>query len=382
MRKGRERRKNFAQSMQALSRNTLEKFNMNDKLPNISSVGQSDRMPPPPTPERRLSSASKKESLANGSEDVRSEQKSHQNLECNFKEPSKTSYHRPIKHHHRRSHTLGSASHVSKSSGGASSQSTLNPRPSNFGPESLFSESILKKARRLVPGPTDTTRTDYFLLKARGIDPDTPIIPATRKRRLSDQDEMVSKRASVVSSSADSWLGGRSVPHSQSVPNFTPKRPAPSLNVSSAKVNNEDDELFTQMRRVKEAMSESISWFREEREKSELSRSSSVSMERPTETEKERRLREFKFTPSRTELRLRETGGHGLLPKNWGQRTIDGETIDGRYISPITGNSFARPMGFRAFTTKYSSPESGPSQPAEEAFGTGTGASPNDAIEL
>ncbi|MCJ1476861.1 hypothetical protein MMC13_005530 [Lambiella insularis] len=376
LRKGKERRRNFAQSMQALSRSTIERLNIDNKSQHRSAVDHSDQMPPPPIPEKPANTTSKSKSLAKGVENVKPQQKSHQDHEQDLSGSSKLSHSRPIKHHHRRSHTLGSASQLSKSSGVASSQSTFDPMAPQFDRESLLSESVLKKARRLVLGPTDTTRTDYFLLKARGIDPDTSVVPATRKRRISDLEQVNSKRASIMPSPASSRLESSSRPHSHSMPSFTPKKPA------NIRVDDEDDELFTQMRQVKEAMSESISWFREEREKSELSRSNSVSTEKPAETEKERRLREFKSTPSRTEVRLRETGAHGLLPKNWGQRKTDGETPNGQYPSPITGREFERPMGFHAFTTRHSPQESTSSQGINDTFRMASGASPDDAIEL
>lgn len=50
------------------------------------------------------------------------------------------------------------------------------------GQNGLAKEQIMRQASRLVQGRTDTTRTDYFKLKALGLDPNTPVIPQTRKR--------------------------------------------------------------------------------------------------------------------------------------------------------------------------------------------------------
>lgn len=143
--------------------------------------------------------------------------------------------------------------------------------------------------------------------------------------------------------------------------------PPSSQTIKPAENADDDEELFAQMRQVREAMSESISWFRAEREKSELSRSSSRSKDvaPPNETEKQRRLREFKVTPSRTEVRLRETGGGGLLPQGWG-------AVDQGKAREEDGEE--RLQGFAGSWARDD--ENG------GYGGEGTGASVEDAIEL
>lgn len=94
---------------------------------------------------------------------------------------------RSTKSHHKRSQTLDGSSRMTQSGRVSKSGSFFSLRSSLLNNSSLLSDSVMKQARRLVPaGPTDTTRTDYFRLKALGVDPDTPIVPATRKRCLSD----------------------------------------------------------------------------------------------------------------------------------------------------------------------------------------------------
>lgn len=80
--------------------------------------------------------------------------------------------------------------------------------------------------------------------------------------------------------------------------------------------DDSDEALLRQMRDVRDTMSESISWFIAERAKSQPAVSKNP---RPDskETAKQKIVYEFTSTPSRTEQRLRSTGAHGLLPKEW-----------------------------------------------------------------
>ncbi|MCJ1405131.1 hypothetical protein MMC11_008357 [Xylographa trunciseda] len=375
MRKGKERRKNFAQSMQALSRSTMLALNIShssQSFPTPTSLDEGHNMRPP---ERPTSSPTKRKSLSNGLDDANTSHKSPKSHRVSQRDPSiessNNSQQRSIKSHHKRSSTIDSTSQLSSSSFGT--RARFNPMSSFAGGASLLSDSVLQKARRLVPaGPTDTTRTDYFRLKALGIDPDTPVVPTTRKRRISDQVEVNSKRASLQSpaNQFSSTILSKSQASSK-LPGF-PTTHNPVL----TKADDSDEDLFAQVREVKAAMSESMSWYREERQKSELSRSSSISHEQHAETAAERRLREFKYTPSRTEVRLRETGARGLLPKNWGERNEVNGTVEALHMSPEDQTPTRPRMGFAAVGTKVME------QQGRKEVGIGTGASANDAIEL
>ena len=341
-------------------------------------------MPPPaiPSPLQPVSSSHKRKSLPNSSQ-LRepAEEPNNSSIYSNHPQPAPVaagSGKRPMQAHHRRSRTLGLPALFSTSSGITKSRSKpiIDPKTSFNGTASLLSDAVLKKARRLVPpGPTDTTRSDYFRLKSMGLDPDTPIVPATRKRRISDQTEMEARKrlspphgASSVSQPKhkDGGMGSAKSQNEKSV-------------VSNG---DEDEELFAQMRQVRDAMAESISFFREEREKSELSRSHSGSRDNgtPKETDNERKLREFQNTPSRTEVRLRTTGAHGLFPKTWGQDKVKGEVMEEppRNVErPAV--SAARPIGFSALGRGSAF---GGSHGGNGGSGMGTGASAEDAIEL
>ena len=233
----------------------------------------------------------------------------------------------------------------------------------------------MTKPRHLLAGiPTDTTRTDYFRLKAMGIDPDTPSVPATGSKRTRNEFEVEAKKAVKLSP------GDRSK-YSSSAKSDSPQMPGgtlPSESAATQAVDDPDEELLAQMRRVREAMSESISWFQEERAKSELSRSSSET--RP-ETAKEKCLREWAPTPSRTEQRLAVTGGHGLIPKGYGvsrkRRQRTEERLDDE-------SETTQSQGFTAMTMGFDSGVStgfGDSRESSQDF-LAKGSSVEDAIEL
>ncbi|MCJ1378761.1 hypothetical protein MMC17_001860 [Xylographa soralifera] len=375
MRKGKERRKNFAQSMQALSRSTMQALHIGRKSEASGTPDSTDQSYTMRPPKRPTSSPHKRKSLPNGVNDTditRKSQKSYRVSQRDLStESSNISQQRPIKPCHKRSSTIDSTSQRSSSS--VSSRPRFNPMSSVAGGASLFSDSALKNARQLIPvGPTDTTRTDYFRLKAMGIDPNTQVVPAIRKRRISDQVEVNPKRASLLSPTNLSTSLIQSTPHASLAPLDHPV----TIDPISIKADDSDEELFAQVRQIKAAMSESMSWYREERQKSELSRSSSISHELPTETAAERRLREFKHTPSRTEIRLRETGARGLLPKDWGARNVRNGMPEVLDMSRKEETPTRPKMGFAAVGGM------GEEMGRRQEVGLGTGASADDAIEL
>ena len=391
MRKGKERRKNFAQSMQALSQSTMQALNItrdsvDSDAPN--SVQPSHDMRPP---ERPTSSPLKRKSLPNGFNDEDSPHKSHKKHRESDHEPSteslNVSQQRPIKRHHKRSSTMDSTSQASSSS--VNSQPHFNPMSSFAGNASLLSDSVMRKARQLIPvGPTDTTRTDYFRLKAMGIDPNTQAAPARRKRRISDHEDVNPKRASLLSPAKPTPSTLRPPP--PTIP--TPPPPPLTHNPNPTTVEDSDDELFAQVRHLKAAMSDSMAWYRDERHKSEQrsrSNSSVVAHEQQqqpphAETPAERRLRELKRTPSRTEIRLRETGARGLLPKDWAARsTVNGVSASGGAVREEERTPTRGKMGFAAMGGRGEDVEREEIKRRQDVgVGTGTGASVDDAIEL
>ena len=248
---------------------------------------------------------------------------------------------RPTKIHHRRSQTLGNSS----------SASPIRPSPNHRTrvdisktPEgSMLYETLMKQARKGIPNAkSDTTRTDYFRLKALGIDPDTPVVPATKKRNW-DSAQMNGASSSSKSSPLPHSL---SVLASKSSPvGSQTEKPHKASNPALAE--DEDEALFTQLRSIREALAESQQWMQSERQSLERSmtphsKSQSQSYQpQPltstpnsrlpdsNETPAQRRLREVRergHTPSRTETRLRAMGDKALLPKGFWDRVDMGQS--------------------------------------------------------
>lgn len=265
---------------------------------------------------------------------------------------------------------------------------------------SLLSDILMRQARRLAPNArADTTRTVYFQLKARGIDPDTLAVPSTKKRT---RDKM--ETDGTESSMGTVLLSPRSTPSTQPAASqpATQTQPNPPKVSGSA---DDDEELFAQIRSVREALAESEQWCRSERESIEKSMTRQPeSSPLNNETPAQRRLRELRErgpTPSRTELRLRAMGDRALLPKGFWDGEGMGLSLVGKgkqkeVTTPLKPNQQreqigAAPRGFAAlgkrgptngFTNGPFPHATNQRQQAPEAQQKQTGASADDAIEL
>lgn len=356
-----------------------------DKSPPQEPTRNEGRMMPPP--EKPRASQSKRKSLdsARGTkrgpsvEEGSPQQRGHQS---NLINGSTTRSAKTSAGHHKRSKTVGSVSDMSKPRHGSSSNSeSLSRSPS----PALRNNLSPTKARQPIPNVgMDTTHTSYFRLKAMGIDPVTmspskmPANKVRRKRARHEENEVASTKTPRLtppekepSSSTDSRpsltnVNGQSRSESQTRRSHT------------SSVNDEDEQLFAQMRSVREAMSESINWFQGERAKSEFSRSTSHD-----ETFVSAGARVFVSTPSRTEQRLARTGGHGLAAKAVVKK---GSTSEGK--KPMNKNCFGDTegkggvrQGFAAFDDEEDNAESTRGIPARPALAT-KGHSIEDAIEL
>ena len=355
LRQGRERRRKFAQSMQGLALSSHQRRSPStdlDKMSTSKARGedgivqqpQTTAMPPPPRPTKGqgTSKSIPTETIPQHSSvpGHRSDSKSQRRGPVITTEPAASRITKVSPKHHKRSTTAGDAGSLHRSWKTASSSASSLSAASN----SVLRESIMAKARHLLAGrPTDTTRTDYFRLKAMGIDPDTPSVPAMGSKRTRNEFEVEAKKAQKMSPAEKIKPSSLA----KSDPSQMPGQIPPSASATRQVVDDPDEELLAQMRRAREAMSESISWFQEERAKSEFSRSSSES--RP-ETAKERRLREWAPTPSRTEQRLAITGGHGLIPKDFGVSRSSRRATEERMIS---GLECSQPQGFPDVITDF-----------------------------
>ena len=200
----------------------------------------------------------------------------------------------------------------------------MRPRTVKNMPPSQFSSSSVNSdvyriaqnhERGSVAGKMDTTCTDYFRLKALGLDPDTPPVPSTSKKRPREQDFSKSEKRlkptfiRLQENLPIDWPGEQSS-YLRKTPVLQPNRP------SLQDEDDSDESLFARSRKVRETMSESISWLRSERARSE-SRSKIVVRAVADGTPVPKKFEHPWPTLSRTEQRLRTTGAHGLLPKAW-----------------------------------------------------------------
>lgn len=329
MRKAKQRRRDFAKSLQKSAKNERQK--LNDRQSSLSSLASSvggsespvgqqkstrNMLPPPRTP------LQKRQSLP-ADFDVEQSRLETSTVKKRKREDTDRSVDqsppRRTKIYHKQSSTIGGDSIMS-----------APPRPmtripyksqidvSKVKDGSLLSDILMRQARRLAPkARSDTTRTDYFRLKALGIDPDTPVVPSAQKRTR-DETEIDGAESSVGTTklsprSTQSARLSTSQPATQTQPN--PGKVSRSAN------DDDDEELFAQIRSVREALAESEQWCRSERQSIEKSMTPQPESSPPNnETPAQRRLREIKErgpTPSRTELRLRAMGDKALLPKGF-----------------------------------------------------------------
>ena len=183
----------------------------------------------------------------------------------------------------------------------------------------------------------DATRTDYFRLKAIGVDPDTPIIPDTkeslaiRRRREAEERQASIDRASRHNRPPTSnHIPPISTPPP---PVFQTRTPEARPTLSTSTPAPVEDDLLRQMREAREAMTEQTNWFKEQIEvlekqteqEQDLRRSqSSQDAATPLSSSGLARANGYEYVPadtkpgfslSRTEQRIRRTGAHGLATK-------------------------------------------------------------------
>ena len=364
----------------------LSVFGRNDNAGREGTTTETRSMPPPDKSpagqKKRRSLDTRPRNSENPSVDEGLLQQDHP--KANLTNGSTTRPFKVSKSQHKRSKTLGSIGDTGHPRHGFSSRSESLLGSSQNTTESFLTSSTLAKARQLVScGRLDTTQTDYFRLKALGIDPVTmaPLAmsasPIQRKRVREEESETTLNKAprltppkNKTSSTMDS--SRRSVGGGHSPPDRTPSKS------STANSNDEDEELFAQMKSVREAMSESITWFQDERAKSELSRSSSGN--EAGETDK---ARTFISTPSRTEQRLARTGGHGLATKEvvWRTSVRKGKKPDYGFSHLKSESEANAPQGFAALGDSGDSPIFTGRAGAASAL-QAQGNSVEDAIEL
>lgn len=318
MRKGKKRRENFAMAVQNTARSKRQKtHDLNSSISShTSSTGASESltgrenssnrmMQPPSTPfHKRQSLPPNLNHTAENENTVGTKRKREDPVADGQRNtPKYTNI------SHQRSRTIGTS--IMSGPPHRPSRSPYKSRMdlSTVKDGSLLSDILVKQARRLAPNAkSDTTRTDYFQLKALGVDPDTPVVPLGKKR-TGDGLKTDGTQNSVKTSPPRSAFTQTAEAASQSAAQ-TPSG-----------VDDEDEALFAQIRSVREALAESEQWCKNERQTIERSMTPQASSSPPEAgTPGQRRLREIRergSTPSRTELRLRAMGDRALLPKGF-----------------------------------------------------------------
>ncbi|EXJ79951.1 hypothetical protein A1O3_08237 [Capronia epimyces CBS 606.96] len=258
---------------------------------------------------------------------------------------------------HKRSRTMGTFSEPS-----ISTRSSVPPVPSfrasTFKPAhhvSVFSaRSTLGRSvsnqdlRPSISGQkVDTTSTDYFRLKAMGIDPDISIIPDTeqtlalRKRRQEEERKAILAKSSRRAGPAGSVRSSSTAASPHAASSISVESP-PKSKETTPKTNSlppVEDDFLRQIREAREAMAEQARWFKEQTvtlekeikqdEEFRTSRESqpleaSVGTTPSTSGVGLARSNGYDYQPSqanpgtslsRTERRIRMTGAHGLATK-------------------------------------------------------------------
>lgn len=238
---------------------------------------------------------------------------------------------------HKRSRTLGASSDDPRS---------INGAPSRTVPISELSSSSLRRSlshrslrQSLAQQGVDHTESDYFRLKALGVDPNTPLIPdtaatlAAKRRKENEHREAVLSKIKLRPSSTLDTSGSKqktSPPSALKLPTVTQntKRQSPSI------VDESDDPFLRELRETRQAMTADAEWLRtqtieiekEIEHQEELRRSvgSNPSVENSFVESTNgftRSISGHEYVPailkpgqtlSRTEQRIRATGARGL----------------------------------------------------------------------
>lgn len=247
--------------------------------------------------------------------------------------------------------------------------------------------------RSAMIGKTDNTRTDYFRLKALGLDPDTPTVPFTgnKRQRLRQSPECTERLAQLET------LRTKDTKALPTITNISQLRSMQNSERKQSEVadeNGSDESLLARSRKLRETMSENIAWFQSKATTREGDPSAGAQPS-ASETPMQKKLGELQTTTSRSEQRLRGTGAHGLLPKIW-ERNPLWRDAKGNIIMHYNPKKSRPPspssVGSRAaMSTKANSarvPEMAGSKTVQTTYNQSetnrraTGSSVEDAIEL
>jgi hypothetical protein len=413
-RQGRERRQNFAQSLRAMSKSSRAST-PTDSNPIASLLGSH------PGPVERSSSRivpeadiiqNKRHSLPHNAEKWNSTRSGSGSMlpPSSLNGAGQT---RPQKAYHKRSHTMTeSLSANNPGKVGKFENSLSASRGRMLTSQVHVNESLIKKAQRLVSGRMDATQTDYFRLKAMGLDPDTPVVPRVLKRtRVPDDDdsdngtlERKYKRVTPPASSSVPTVSLHSPAASlpRTIPTAIPSNVPTSKGVVVSSIKDDDlEDLLRRAREAREAMAADTEWMRETRATMSRSRSNSHDLHSSSQHGLGASM------PSRTTLRLERTGGHGFYERAK-QRRAEGavngtekekskeqentndakgnhaESSDGLELieSPKLGPVYPLQANWKTAYRGEQFASSNPFSALQNDGGCGAGTSADDAIEL
>ncbi|KAK5077014.1 actin cytoskeleton and mitosis protein [Lithohypha guttulata] len=252
---------------------------------------------------------------------------------------------------HKRSRTVGSQSTEMPALGASSSSLPPLPLSASRTEHNGLRRSLSHKSLRqsLTQQRLDQTQTDYFRLKAMGVDPETPFVPdtaatlAAKKQKQEDHQAAVNER---VIKRPSSTLNRSRTSTPSSPPRFAAvtssrtslartSRPAPQA-VAHTEATD-DDPFLKSLREAREALSQDANWFKtqavdlekqvEQQEEFRRSLGSASSKDEALVRDAagfSKSLNGFEYVPpevrpgqtlSRTEQRIRRTGARGLANK-------------------------------------------------------------------
>lgn len=329
MRRGREQRQSLARSMQNLAKKTQKKQEQMSRSSFLDTVRSGkakekaaamevDSMPPPAIPkDKRQSLPSNLNADIDGA--IQTPKRNKRKMD-DTDLGNRAELQQCRASCHKRSNTVGFMGN------GDSIMSAPPHRPSGvqhqrstdiskLGDDSALTNTVMRQARHIVPeARSDTTQTDYFRLKALGIDPDTPPVPLTSKGSAISNKR---NEATVV-------LRGNPRADPEAVSAVTQSNQRLPSQKRAPVFEDDDESFFASIRAIRSTLADSTSWFQSERESIERSITPSQASASPPpgrkETAAERRLREIKergHTPSRSEIRLRAMGDKAFLPEGY-----------------------------------------------------------------
>ena len=293
---------------------------------------------------------------------------------------------------HKRSQTLGNSAVAFPHHGFRHRLHRLSPQAPKQSSSTLLSNTMLKQARNGTPNvKSDTTHTDYFRLKALGINPNTPRVPLTKKQKSTSgtthSAERVTKSAQMNPQVPNGHTNGQN-------------KEILDVHKSENQSRNDDDEaFFASIRTIRDTLADSTCWFQAERQSLERSMTPQTqrsevdapSSSKHTETAAERRLREIRergHTPSRSEIRLRALGDKAALPKGFwdgegtGTSSYGQGKVQQRPASAMEQNDKSMGLGFAALSNRTNKGNGDINGHWTPGLPTQTGASVDEAIEL